>query len=158
MISTQPDKTSLNWTSLLGNNMVKREIPKIVTNRELKSFAFTMSWAIPCLFTLFLPWIFDKGINWWPLVISTILMILYFTYPKGIFPIYRGWMTIASVLGWVNTRVILALIFYLIIFPIGILLRIFGKLQYRSSENPNQQSYWKLREIEMKKEDLERPF
>ncbi len=137
---------------------MKKENTKLVTIRELKSFAFTMSWAIPCLFTLFLPWIFDKGINWWPLVITTILMTLYFAYPKGISPIYRGWMVIASVLGWINTRVILALVFYLIIFPIVILLRIFGKLQYRNSENPNEQSFWKLREIDLKKEDLERPF
>ena len=134
------------------------EKEKIVTIRELKSFAFTMSWAIPCLFTLFLPWIFNKGINWWPLVISSILMTLYFAYPKGISPIYRGWMVIASVLGWVNTRLILALVFYVIIFPIGILLRIFGKLQYQSSENLNQKSFWKSREIDIKKDDLERPF
>ena len=137
---------------------MNREIEKRITVRELKSFAFTMSWAIPCLFTLFLPWIFDQAFNWWPLVISTILMTLYFAYPKGISPIYRGWMAIASVLGWFNTRVILALVFYLIIFPIGILLRIFGKLQYRSRENPDEQSFWKSREIDLKKEDLERPF
>ena len=137
---------------------MNRDKTKLATIRELKSFAFTMSWAIPCLFSLLLPWIFDNAINWWPLVISTVLMTLYFAYPQGISPIYRGWMAIASVLGWFNTRVILAMVFYLIIFPIGILLRIFGKLQYRSRENPNEKSFWKSREIDLKKEDLERPF
>lgn len=131
---------------------------KDVTTTELKSFALTMSWAIPCLFMLLLPWIFGRNIQFWPLYISGILMSLYGFFPKAIYPIYHLWMLIAGAIGWINTRVILALVFYLFIFPIGILLRIFGKLQYQPYESDNEASYWKVRDIELKKDDLERPF
>ena len=131
---------------------------KAISNKELKDFALTMSWAIPSLFMLLLPWIFDRSISYWPIVVSAVLLVFYFFYPKGIYPIYRVWMFVAGIIGWINTRIILAFVFYVIIFPIGILLRVFGKLQYKSKEDESDSSYWKTREIELKKDDLERPF
>jgi len=129
-----------------------------ISEKELKSFALSMSWAIPALFMLLLPWIFDQSIHWWPALVSLLLLTFYFIFPKGIYLIYKSWMAIASVLGWINTRIILALVFYGIIFPIGVLLRLFGKLQYKNSEPEEHASYWKTRDVTLKKEDLERPF
>lgn len=126
--------------------------------RELKSFALTMSWAVPCLFMFILPWLFERNISWWPLIFSGLLMLIYFSFPKGILPIYRLWMAIASVIGWINTRIILALVFYVIILPTGVLLKIFGKLQYNSFEKISEKSFWKTGDVKLKKEDLERPF
>jgi len=117
-----------------------------------------MSWAIPSLFMLLLPWIFERNIQFWPLYVSSVLMSLYWLYPKAIYPIYRAWMIFAGVVGWINTSVILAIVFYIFIFPIGVLLRMFGKLQYQPSESNSETSYWKVRDIELKKDDLERPF
>ena len=131
---------------------------KDVNITELKQFALTMSWAIPCLFMLILPWIFERSVQFWPLYTSGVLISLYIMYPKMITPIYTVWMIIAGLIGWLNTRIILASIFYIIIFPIGILLRLFGKLQYRTSESETVSTYWKIRNLELKKEDLERPF
>ena len=131
---------------------------KAISNKELKDFALTMSWAIPSLFMFLLPWIFDRSISYWPIVVSAVLLVFYFFYPKGIYPIYRVWMFVAGIIGWINTRIILAFVFYVIIFPIGILLRVFGKLQYKSKEDESDSSYWKTRELELKKDDLERPF
>ncbi len=125
---------------------------------ELKQFALTMSWAIPCLFMLILPWLFEHSISWWPLAVSGILVLLYVAYPKGIYPIYRGWMSIASVIGWINTRIILGICFYFIILPMGIFLRIFGKLQYQTKRDPKSNSFWITRNQQIHKDDLERPF
>lgn len=129
-----------------------------ISTKELKDFALTMSWAIPSLFMLLIPWIFDRSISYWPLAVSGVLLTFYFIYPKGIYPFYKVWMLIAGAIGWVNTRIILAFVFYIVIFPIGVLLRIFGKLQYKTREEKSNSSYWKTKEIELKKEDLERPF
>lgn len=130
----------------------------VISNRELKDFALTMSWAIPSLFMLLLPWVFDHSIPYWPVFVSAVLLSFYLIYAKSIYPIYRVWMIIAGCIGWVNTRVILAFIFYIIIFPIGYLLRILNKLQYKARESETNSSYWKTKPIELKKEDLERPF
>jgi hypothetical protein len=42
-------------------------------------------------------------------------------------PIYVGWMTFAFALGWVNTRLILGIVFYLIFTPAGLVMRLLGK-------------------------------
>jgi len=126
--------------------------------RVLKDFALSLSWAIPCLFVLILPWLFEHSLPWWPFCISVVLMLLYWFFPIGIKPIYILWMKIAGVIGWVNTRLILAIVFYVIILPIGLLLRLFGKLQFKMSESEGLKTYWKVRETKSKKEDLERPF
>jgi len=126
--------------------------------KELRKFALMMMWAIPLLFMVIFPWIFDSAVLWWSLSASVVAGVLYLFYPKGIYPFYRIWMAIAFVIGWVNTRVILALIFYIIIFPIGILLRIFGKLQYQSVVDQNKPSFWEAASDKLDDKNLERPF
>lgn len=42
-------------------------------------------------------------------------------------PIYVGWMTFAFAFGWVNTRLILGIVFYLIFTPAGLVMKLLGK-------------------------------
>ena len=125
----------------------------------MRSFALGMSIFLPLLFTLILPWLFDKPLAYWPLVVSSCFMILYFAYPKGIYYPYYIWIIIASVLAWINTRVILALVFYLVLTPIGVFMKLLGKLQYK--KQLTQQSAWvQLKHTDARKDKkrLEEPF
>jgi hypothetical protein len=61
-------------------------------------------------------------------------------------PIYVVWMKFAQVLAWVNTRIILGIAFYLIVTPMGLLLRLFGKDLLDQRINPRAATYWKKRE------------
>lgn len=47
--------------------------------------------------------------------------------PAALRPLYRVWMGLALVLGFVMTRVLLTVVFYLAVVPTGGLLRLFGK-------------------------------
>lgn len=125
---------------------------------ELKRFALTFSVAFPVVFMLLLPWLFGLGIPVWPLVISATLMLLYLVYPRGIYYPQLVWAYIAFVLGWINTRIILGLVFYLMIFPVGWLVRGLGKLNYNQNNNTNSDSFWVQREAKAEKENLENPF
>ena len=123
----------------------------------LKAFSVTMMWIFPLIFMLFLPWLFNAAIPWWPAALSTVLAVLYFGYPAGLYVPYRGWMAIAVVLGWINTRLILALAFYVMILPIGLLLKLFNKLQYQRKPKMNA-SYWVNSDHPNSKENLKEPF
>lgn len=59
--------------------------------------------------------------------------------------IYKGWMTFARGLAFVNTRVILTLFFFIVIGPIALIVKIAGKdfLQRRIDSSP---SFWKSRD------------
>lgn len=126
--------------------------------KALKDFAVTMSWAFPLVFSAFLPWLFNYTIHYWPFAISAVLMTLYFVAPAAIYYPFRVWAVIGGVLGWINTRIILGLSFYTLIAPIGMVLRLFGKLQYRNKMPTNSSSNYTKPEAKSNKQSLEYPF
>ena len=74
-------------------------------------------------------------------------------------PIYIVWMTFAVVLGWFMTRFILSLLFYVIITPIGVVLRIFGKDFLEIKKQSVQGSYWNQRDSNIEKnQNYEKQF
>ena len=74
-------------------------------------------------------------------------------------PIYIVWMTFAVVLGWFMTRFILSLLFYVIITPIGVVLRIFGKDFLEIKKQSVQGSYWNQRDSNLEKnQNYEKQF
>ena len=74
-------------------------------------------------------------------------------------PIYIVWMVFAVILGWFMTRVILSLLFYAIITPIGLVLRIFGKDFLELKKQAVQGSYWNQRDSDLEKnQNYEKQF
>ena len=79
--------------------------------------------------------------------------------PGSLKPVYIVWMKIAFVLGWINTRILLLAMFYLVCAPIGLVLRLMGKDLLDRSLEPGSPSYWRpCGEKGSKKEDYERQF
>jgi hypothetical protein len=126
-------------------------------HKGLRRFAAMMMWAFPLFFSLLIPWLFSYSLQWWPLVVSLVFALLYAFTPGLIYYPYRGWMALAGVIGWINTRLILGITYYGLILPIGILLRVTGKLQYKHSVRAGD-SYYLPSESTSDKERLERPF
>jgi hypothetical protein len=54
-------------------------------------------------------------------------------------------MRLGGILGWINTRIILAIGFYGLFMPIGIIMRMMGKDPLRRAFDPKIQSYRVLR-------------
>jgi hypothetical protein len=63
-------------------------------------------------------------------------------FPGGLTPIYRAWMGLAFTLGWVVSRVLLTLLYYLVVTPTGILARICNKKFLDIDMKKKQDSYW----------------
>jgi len=68
-----------------------------------------------------------------------------FAYPV-LRPVYVGWMMFAFALGWVNSRILLGLFYYLVLTPIGLFLRITGKDLLDKKIDRSARSYWVKRE------------
>ncbi len=74
-------------------------------------------------------------------------------------PIYMIWMGLAFILGWINTRIILAVVFYLIFTPIGLAMRLFGVDLLDRRIEKGKQTYWKKKgKHKFKPLDYERQF
>jgi len=61
-------------------------------------------------------------------------------------PIYIVMMKAAHILGWINSRILLGVIFYLVITPIGLIMRVFGKDIIDQKVEPDKEDYWVRRE------------
>ena len=82
------------------------------------------------------------------LTIGITLFAVGIVIPVILKPVYWVWMVFATVLGWFMTRVILSLLFYVILTPIGLIARLFGKQFLDLKQNHSQQSYWNIRTVE----------
>lgn len=60
--------------------------------------------------------------------------------------LYNFWMKIVLVLSWVNTRVLLFMIFYLILTPTGLILKLLRKDLLEQKISKTEKSYWKIKD------------
>lgn len=70
------------------------------------------------------------------------LVVLGGAAPVILKPVYRVWMALAVVLGFVMTRVILTVVFFLVMTPIGLVMRLLGKDPLHRRLDPDAASYW----------------
>ncbi len=89
-----------------------------------------------------------------------VLLILFgLILPNILKPLNKIWMTLAVILGWFRSRLILFILFYIVITPIGFFLRIAGKDFLNLRTDKNSDSYWEKREKTVKEKiDYERQF
>jgi len=93
------------------------------------------------------------------LVSGFVLFVLGFVIPVVLKPIYWIWMILAIVLGWIMTRVILSLLFYIVITPIGTLSRLSGNRFLDLKWNRTTATYWNYRNTKQRNsEDFEKQF
>lgn len=71
------------------------------------------------------------------------LVLLGLAVPAVLRPVFRVWMGIAIVLGFVMTRVLLTLVFVLLVVPIGLALKLVGKDLLERRIERDTPSYWK---------------
>ena len=77
----------------------------------------------------------------WSLILGGILILLALIWVRSLIHVYRLWMTVGEVLGWINTRIILGALFYLLFTPVGVWIRLRGKDPMRRTLAPEAESY-----------------
>jgi hypothetical protein len=80
------------------------------------------------------------------LISGSVLIVLGLLLPVILKPVYWLWMVLSIFLGWIMTRVILALLFYLVITPIGLFSRLFGNRFLDLKWDRSKDTYWNYRD------------
>ncbi len=113
--------------------MEKQKIP------SNKNFGITFS--IFFLIITFYIFINHEKLNLWILSMSVIFLILGITNSNLLLPANKIWFKFGIFLGKIISPLVMGIIFFLVITPIGLILRIFGKdvLKLKFS---NDKSYW----------------
>lgn len=139
--------------------MILKDIRELKTGRqELRKFGLLVGSVFLVLGILF--WLRHKPHYPWFLFPGILLVFAGGTYPKILRHIYLVWMTLAIILGFIVSNVILTLFFFVVITPIGMVARIAGKDFLRLKLDRNATTYWIPRKPASQKTqgDYERQF
>ena len=138
--------------------MIKDEIKNIKQiPKDLRKFGLTVGivfFLIGCI----LIWK-HKPSQFYFLSIGAALICFGLIFPTILRPLNKAWMTLAVLLGWLMTRVILSLLFYFVITPISLIARISGKHFLDLKIDKSRASYWEKRKnVPLSPSDYERQF
>jgi len=138
--------------------MIIEEIKNIRSNKkELRQFGIIIGIASGLLGVLL--WWRGKTYYSYSFIIAAAFLFSGLTLPAALKPFQKVWMTISILMGWLMTRVILIILFYGILTPIGLLGRLCGKDFLDIKLNKKAPSYWVLRgKQEYDKKSYEQQF
>jgi hypothetical protein len=109
--------------------------------RELRRFAVGAGALLVALVWVLVPWWRGATRPLWALTVGLGLIALGLTWPRAVHPLYRAWRPVGRLLALVNTWLLLGLVFFVVILPLGAVLRRAHRLQYRSGFDPRAASY-----------------
>ena len=132
------------------------EIAKL-NKKELRDFGLLTGAIFAVLFGLLFPWIRGHSLPSWPWIIALILGFLAVLAPITLQPVYQIWMRIGLVLGWINTRIILGIVFYGLIMPMGAIMRLLNRDTMARKFDVNLPSY-RLRSQRKTRLSMEKPY
>jgi len=99
---------------------------EIISKKQLREFGLLIGFGFPILIGWLLPSIFGHQFRAWTLWIGVTGLIFGLTAPRLLHYPYKGWMLIGHVLGWINSHIILGLVFIFVLQPIAYIMRLTG--------------------------------
>lgn len=138
--------------------MLKEEFKHIrETKKDLCKFGLTVGGVLAAIAVLL--FYFEKPSAIYFAVISGLLILFGALFPQFLRPLNKIWMSLAIILGFIMSRVILTILFYFVLTPIGLLAILVGKKFIVLKYDKSVESYWEKRTIIQKKQiDYERQF
>ena len=88
------------------------------------------------------PLLNQEEVRIWSLIISFLFLFLGLLNSKILTPLNKLWFRFGLFLGKIISPIIMGLIFFLVVTPIGLLMRLFGKDVLNLKLNKKKSSYW----------------
>jgi hypothetical protein len=138
--------------------MITEDIRAIKSGtRELRQFGITIAAAL-CLIG---GWLWWKESPWYGYLVAAAAALLAaaLLMPRLLKPFQRCWMVLGLCMGLVVTGVLMTVLFYLVVTPLGLLMRLRGRDPLKRSFDRDAESYWIPREADTAdKTQYERQF
>ena len=125
--------------------------------KELRQFGLLFGLLLMLFFGLLLPWLWGHSWPRWPWGAGGAIWLWALVLPGTIYHPYRAWMAVGAVLGWINTRILMSIVFYLVVLPMGLVLRLMGRDPLRRRLDPAAESY-RVPAAADDPKHMERPF
>ena len=87
-----------------------------------------------------------EEINFYLIFIALIFLLLGLVNSKILTPLNKGWIKFGEILGRIIAPIIMAIVYFLILTPVSLFVRLFGKDLISMKFNDSLKSYWIKRE------------
>ena len=114
---------------------------KISSNRS-----FGLLFFVIFLIVSLWPLTHEGSIRIWSVIISVIFLILGLLNSKFLTPLNLLWFKFGMILGAIVSPIVMGIIFFLVVTPIGLVLSIMGKDVLNKKYNKKKETYWIKRE------------
>jgi hypothetical protein len=122
--------------------MLQEELKQLrgASRSEIRKFGF----VVGAVFLGLGAWFYFRHKTYFSIFfwIGTPLVVGGAIVPNALRPVYLGWMSLAVVLGHIVSTLLLTLLFYLVVFPVGLTARIAGKDFLNRKLDRGAGSYW----------------
>lgn len=131
-------------------------IPEL-DEKGLREFGLVTGGMLVALFGLIFPWLLDASLPIWPWLVGGLLAAWGLIAPKQLRLVHHWWMRLALALSRVTTPLILGVVFFLVIAPVGLLMRALGRDAMARQFDQVAASY-RVRSRKPTRDNMEKPF
>ena len=110
------------------------------TVKQLRQFGFLVGGIFGAIGLWPMVWR-HQGPRQWALALAIALVLPALVAPRVLAPVHRAWMAMGEVLAWINTRIILGVVFYAVVTPLGLLMRLISRDPMRRKLDRTSESY-----------------
>ena len=119
--------------------MKQKEI-KISSNKS-----FVLVFFVIFIIIALWPLLNDGNIRIWSIIVSIIFLILGLLNSKILTPFNKLWMRLGALLGIIVSPIVMGVVYFGIITPIGLIMKLFGKDVLNLKLDKNKKTYWTLK-------------
>ena len=135
-----------------------KESKTVISAPELRQFGLLFGAILVLLFGLLLPFLIGYSFPLWPWVVAPIFAALALLAPTALTPFYRGWMRFGLIAAFINTRIIMFVLYYALFVPTGLVMKLFGRdALARTTGGKNTDSY-RVASAVRPNDHFERPY
>ena len=141
--------------------MAEHVIPEL-DRKGLREFGIVTGAIVAVLFGLFFPWLLDRPLSlWppqpqWPWIIFGVLAGMGLIVPMALNPVYKIWMRFGLMMSKIMTPLIMSIVFYIVITPVGLFRKVFAKDSLAREFDDNESYRVPSKKPSVK--NLERPY
>lgn len=125
--------------------------------KGLRQFGLMMAGFVAVVFGLALPWLWGYRYPVWPWIVGVVISCWALVAPVSLRPFYRGWMRIALVIGGIVNRLMLGIVYYGVVLPTGLIMRLRGRDPMRRQWDVQAKTY-RIPSETRHREHMRRPF
>jgi len=121
--------------------MLKKHEIKIGSNRS-----FGITFFVVFLIVGIWPLLYSESIRIWSIIISLIFLFLGLIKFRYLTPLNKLWSKFGILLGSIVNPIVMGLVFFVVLTPIAIIMKLIGKDTLKRKFNKSEKTYWIYRE------------